>query len=123
MADSFSTTTECTQTDSSVETSGSSSNGSTTDTQIAGSSSTNSSEGESRPLVSLMENLRAPTASELGRKRRIDANPVPPKGKKRSTQNMRKFDLKSVRPSQRASEFPGEELTESAGKLFCKACR
>ena len=40
--------------------------------------------------MSLLERLRTPSASELGRKRKIDANSPPPKGKKRSTQNMRK---------------------------------
>ena len=40
--------------------------------------------------MSLLERLRAPSASELGRKRKIDANPPPPKGKKHSTQNVRK---------------------------------
>ena len=35
--------------------------------------------------MSLLERLRAPSASELGRKRKIDANPAHPKGKKRST--------------------------------------
>ena len=45
------------------------------------------SDCESRPIVSLLERLRAPSASELGRKRNIDANPAHPKGKKRSTQN------------------------------------
>ena len=76
-----------------------------------------------RPVVSLLERLRVPTVSELSRKRRIDANPPPPAGKKRSTQTVRKFDPQSVRPSQRANEFPGEQLVESAGKLFCRACR
>ena len=60
-------------------------------------------ECESSPIVNLLERLRAPSASELGRKRKIDANPAPPKGKKRSTQNLRKFDPKSVRPSQAVS--------------------
>ena len=68
--------------------------GSTTDTQVACSSSTTSSECESRPIVSLLERLCAPSTSELARKRKIDANPPPPKGKKRSTQNVRKFDPK-----------------------------
>ena len=40
-----------------------------------------SSNCESHPIVSLLERLRAPSASELG-----DANPAHPKGKKRSTQ-------------------------------------
>ena len=47
------------------------------------------------PIVSLLERLCAPSASEFGRKRKIDANSAPAKGK-RSTQNLRKFDLKSV---------------------------
>ena len=87
------------------------------------SSSSCSESRPRRPVVSLLERLRAPTVSELSRKRRIDANPPPPAGKKRSTQTVRKFDPQSVRPSQRANEFPGEQLVESAGKLFCRACR
>jgi len=30
---------------------------------------------------------------------------------------------KSVKPAQRALEFPGEHVVESAGSLFCRACR
>ena len=72
--------------------------------------------------VSLLDRLRAPALSELSRKRKVHANP--PTGKKRSlAQTAGKFDPHSVKPSQRASEFPGEDLVESAGKLFCKACR
>ena len=56
-----------------------------TDTKGACSASTTSSDCESRPIVSLLESLRAPSASELGRKRNIDANPAHLKGKKRST--------------------------------------
>ena len=55
------------------------------DAKGACSASTTSSDCESRPIVSLLERLRAPSASELGRKRKIDANPAHPKGKKRST--------------------------------------
>ena len=36
---------------------------------------------------------------------------------------VRKFDPQSVRPLQWANEYPGEQLVESAGKLFCRACR
>ena len=64
--------------------------------------------------MSLLERLCAPSASELGRKRKIDANPAPPKGNKYLTQNWRKFDPKSVRPSQCVKEFPVEELSESS---------
>ena len=51
------------------------------------------------------------------------ANPAPPKVKKRSTQNLRKLDPKAVRTSQHVNEFPGKELTESPGKLFCRQCQ
>ena len=33
------------------------------------------------------------------------------------------FDPKSVTPSQGVREFPDEQLTVSAGKLSCQACR
>ena len=82
-----------------------------------------SSSTDSRPVVSLLEWLRAPTTSVLSRKRKIDVNPPPPVGKKRSKDTIGKFDPQSVKPSQRAKEFPGEELVDSAGKLFCRACR
>ena len=65
--------------------SSSSSNGSVTDTKEACSASTTSSYCESCPLVSLLERLHALSASEMGRKRKIDANPAPPKWKKHST--------------------------------------
>ena len=55
-----------------------------TDAKGACSASTTSSDCESRPIVSLLERLCAPSASELGRKRKIDANPAHLKGKKRS---------------------------------------
>ena len=32
-------------------------------------------------------------------------------------------DPKSVSVTQRVNEFPGEKLTNSAGKLFCSVCR
>ena len=92
------------------------------DSYSAAGCSNSSSCSESRPVVSLLERLHVPTVSELSRKRKIHANP-PPVGKKRSTQTVRKFDPQSVRPLQRANEFPGEQLVESASKLFCRACR
>ena len=64
--------------------SSSSSNGSTTDAKGACSASTTSSDCELRPIVSLLEMLCAPSASELGRKRKIDANLAHLKWKKRS---------------------------------------
>ena len=92
------------------------------DSPSATGCSNSSSCSESRPVISLLERLHAPTVSELSRKRKNDANP-PPVGKKCYTQTVRKFDLQSVRPLQRANEFPSEQLVESAGKLFCRACR
>ena len=92
------------------------------DSPSAAGCSNSSSCSESHPVVSLLERLHAPTVSELSRKRKINTNP-PPVGKKRSTQTVRKFNPQSVRPLQRANEFPGEQLVESAGKLFCRACR
>ena len=72
--------------------------------------------------VSILDKLHAPRPSDLSRKRKIHANP--PEGKRRSTtQAVRKFDPQTIKPSQRVSEFPGEHLRVSLGKLFCNACR
>ena len=73
------------------------------------------------PVVSMLDKLRSPTVSSLSRKRSVHCN-LPPSGKKRSS-GTRKYDPKSVSPAKRVSEFTGEELTASAGRLFCKACR
>lgn len=91
---------------------------------MAGASSTCDSESESSTYPSLLDKLRAPQPSDLGRKRRIHTNP-PPAGKKRSVYGTSagKHDPKSVSPAQRVKEFPDEHLTVSAGKLFCSACR
>ena len=72
-------------------------------------------------MVSRSPNLRAPKHSEICRKRKVHTNP-PPVGKKCSV-CVGKYDPHSVKPSQRASEFPSECLVDSVGKLFCKACR
>ncbi len=94
------------------------------DPNASTSSSTSTSSSESSSCPSLLDKLRAPRPSDLGRKRSIHANP-PPVGKKRSLYGAAagKHDPKGVSPSQRAKEFPGEHLTVSAGKLFCRACR
>ena len=77
-----------------------------------------SGESESRP--SLLGTLRSPRPSDLARKRKIHFNP--PAGRKRSWAGTSagKHDPKTVTPSQRALEFPGEQLTVSGGKLFVK---
>ena len=67
---------------------------------------------------SLLDVLRAPQASELTRKRKIDCNP--PTGKKTS-RGQGSSEPKSVTPKQRVNEFPDECLTVSrGGKLFCE---
>ena len=71
-------------------------------------------------VVSLLDRLKSPKLSELSRKRKVLTNP--PVGKKRSS-GRRCFNDPKVQPSQRIKEFPEEELTASAGRLFCKACR
>ena len=93
----------------------------TTDTSEGSSSRASSVEANGMPTI--LDRLRAPVPSHLARKRKVHANPPPPVGKKRSTSLLRKSDPHSIQPKQRASEFPGEELVESAGRLFCRACR
>ena len=74
---------------------------------------------------SLLDRLRAPAPSALARKRKVGVNAAPPTGKKRSSGLALKASYvpKGITPSQRASEFPREQLVVSAGKLFCKACK
>ena len=81
-------------------------------------------EGSSSSSLSILDRLRAPPVSLLARKRKVCVNP-PPVGKKRSSGQALKaaYVPKRVTPSQRVSEFPGEQLVASAGKLFCKACK
>ena len=72
-------------------------------------------------VVSLLDRLKAPTPSDLTRKRKIACNP-PPKGKKRSC-GRGENNPKSVTPIQRVKENPDECLTVSNKQLFCRACR
>ena len=89
---------------------------------VSGSCSTSTSTSTSRPS-SIFDRLRVPPALSLARKRKIGVNPPPPKGKKRSSGQALKaaYVPKGITPSQRVSEFPGEQLVVSAGKLFCRA--
>ena len=83
-----------------------------------------SSDGEvqitSEEPTSMLQKLRVPKVSDLGRKRKIQCNP--PTGKKRSSG---RYGLKepNVNPSKRVKEFPDEEFLVSLGRLFCNACR
>ena len=72
--------------------------------------------------VSLLDRLHCPKPSELACKRKIDPNP-PPKGKRKSYGGRGTSGPKSVTPSQRIIQHPGECLTVSNKKLFCRACR
>ena len=90
------------------------------------SSSTCCSSSLSTETVSLLDHLRAPSPSTIARKRKIGVNSAPPQGKKRALGGQAlktAYVPKGITPSQRASEFPGEQLVESAGKLFCRACK
>ena len=69
---------------------------------------------------SLLDVLKAPQASDLTRKRKIDSNP--PVGQKRS-RGQGSSEPKSVSAKDRVNEFPDECLTVRGGKLFCSACR
>ena len=79
------------------------------------------SDTESEATVSLLDRLKCPSRSVLSRARKVHCNP-PPRGRKRST-GERKASDPDVPPSKRVSEYPGELITVSAGKRFCKACR
>ena len=73
----------------------------------------------------MLDHLRTPTPSTLARKWKIGVNSAPPKGKKRASGQALKapYVPKGITPSQQASEFPGEQLIVSVGKLFCRACK
>lgn len=69
---------------------------------------------------SIIDALKAPTASDLARKRKVPCNLqhsgkrfVHPKGTSNPNVSIR----------QRLTEFPGENFKESAGTLFCTGCR
>ena len=71
---------------------------------------------------SLLDKLRTPKASKLTRKRKLHAN-CSVGERRRHLPGGSLSDPKSVTPSQRVREFRTEQLTVSAGKLFCTACR
>ena len=87
---------------------GSAASGTTTAASSSASSSESSS-GSEELVARFCNNFRAPKRMELTRKRAIRHTPC-------------SSDHKSVTPTQRVREFPKEELTQSAGKLFCNAC-
>ena len=72
-------------------------------------------------IPSLLDKLRAPTKSELARKRRVAVNP--PRDGKRYKRPRCVSDPKSITPDMRVKSYPNECFVVSAGKLFCTACR
>ena len=70
--------------------------------------------------VSLLSRLGAPSASDLAWKHKVSSNP--PIGRKRSKGSL-SSDPKSVSPSDQVKQYPDQQLTVSAGKLFCCACK
>lgn len=75
---------------------------------------------ETRITRSLASMLQKATSSNLCRKRAIRKNP--PKGVKRKASSC-STDPKSVKPTQRCTEFSDEPFTVSGGKLICITCR
>ena len=77
---------------------------------------------ENGRVRTILNTLKSPAPSQLARKRKIHSNP--PTGVKRRTTTVKTdYEPKSVTPTSRAREFPGEYLTASGGNLFCSACR
>ena len=107
-----------------VETTLTTSTNDTSDASEAGSSSS-VSVSSSDVVPSLFNRLRAPSQSELMRKRNVRVNRVnrPPHTGVRKTKPACSTDPKSMSVVQRVREFSGEMLIDSTGKLFCSACR
>ena len=76
--------------------------------------------------LSLLSCLCCPQPTEISRPRKVKMNTnVPAIGNKRShvTASHSRHNPKSSSPYQRVQEFPSENFTVSAGKLFCCGCR
>ena len=69
--------------------------------------------------TSILNVLKAPTPSDICRKRKIAT--IPPRN--RSKRPRCSSNPGSVIPAQRVREFPNEQLKVSAGRIFCTACR
>ena len=73
--------------------------------------------------ASLLDRLKSPTRSELSRKRKVEKPKPTSSIKKHKGGAANVTDPKSVSPTSRVKEFPGECLSVRSGKLFCDACR
>ena len=87
-------------------------------------------EKQTEPLAttdppSLLSRLRSPQPADISRPRKIKKNSPTDVGNKRSqvAASRSKHNPKSTTPHQRVQEFPGENFSVSAGKLFCCGCR
>ena len=103
---------------SSIATAGESAEATCTDTASCSDAGSSSSDA----VPSLLSRLRAPSQSEIMRKRKVRVNNPPHTGGRKKKPAC-STDPKSVSVVQRVNKFPGEMLTNSAGKLFCSACR
>ena len=72
--------------------------------------------------ISILDRLKAPTKSDLARKRKIE-RPAAQTKKRESTTVSNETDPKNVTPAQRLKDFPNKCLSVRNGKLFCVACR
>ena len=73
--------------------------------------------GEARPTI--LDKLRCPQQSTLGRKRKSGRNET--SQGKRTASGRGAVNPKSLAPRQRVTEFPNEKLCVSNRKLFCLA--
>ena len=87
------------------------------------STTDSTSTSSSSAAVSFLDSLRCPKSAEIGRKRKVRCNKLPPSGIRGKGKVHSASDPKSVAPLQRVREFPDELLTVSVGRLFCTACR
>ena len=78
---------------------------------------------ESEPRIerSITDALKAPTASDLARKRKLPCN-IPHNGKRLQHPKLTSKP-KNVSIQQHLQEFRGENFKESASTLFCTGCR
>ena len=80
----------------------------------------------SSSIPSLLSVLCAPRLSDLTRKRKTQTNPGTRPGKPRKKTrptSSAASEPKGIKPQDQLKKFPKEQLSVSAGKLFCKACR
>ena len=77
----------------------------------------------SSPLISILDKLKAPTKSDLARKRKVEKPKPTAEAKKRKSTVPNQTDPKTVTPAQRIRDFPNECLEIKNNKLFCVACR